>query len=80
MTHYSILLPELIIRPIIRKDQIHEFMNKMTDEELIQRDQEIYAKLEEEGVQKIFPDWNAAYMAKQIDTDIIYKMFRDKKL
>jgi hypothetical protein len=76
MTQYTLTIPELLMRPIIRNDQVHEYLNKMTDDELIQRDQEIYAILEEDGVKKVFPDWNSAYMSKQIDSHILYEIFQ----
>jgi len=76
MTQYTILLPELITRQIIREDQIHEWMNKLTDDELIQRDQEIYAMMEESGVSKTYPEWNTIYMSMLIDTDVYYNIFK----
>ena len=77
---YSTTIIELIHRPIIRTDQVHEYMNKMTDDELIQRDQEIYAILEADGMKKVFPDWNAAYMSKQIDSHILYEIYKQGDL
>ena len=80
MTQYSITIPELIFRDIIRTDQDYEWMNKLTDDELIQLDQEIYAMLEDEGVKKVYPDWNAAYLSKTIDRDVLYNIFKEGKI
>jgi hypothetical protein len=38
---YSISIDELIMRPIIRNDQVHEYLNKMTDREIKVRECEI---------------------------------------
>lgn len=69
---YTLTIEQLISRPIIRNDNSHEFLNKMTDEEIRQWEKEIEHNLIEEGVSKKFPDWNAAIVSKVIDTDIIY--------
>lgn len=73
MIKYSILMPELIERPIIRDDKPYEWQNKLTDKELEQRDDEIYTKLKKDGLE--FPEINSAYTSAIIDTDIIYNMF-----
>ena len=68
-------MEELIARPIIRNDNVYEFLNKMTDEEIDQWDKEVAEILKEEKVPEIFPDWNAAYLAKTIDRQILYELF-----
>lgn len=75
---YSITLQELIDRPIIRNDQPHEYMNKLTDIELDERKMEIDQILRNEGVSEEFPDWNASYLSVVIDTDIIYRLYSTK--
>jgi hypothetical protein len=73
---YTISIQELIKRPIIRNDKPEEFLNKMTDQEINQYEKEIEQILSEEKVNKIFPDWNAAFLAKTIDRGILYKLFK----
>jgi 16S rRNA C967 or C1407 C5-methylase (RsmB/RsmF family) len=72
---YAIKIGELIIRPVIRDDQVYEFLNKMTDEEIDQWDKEVSEMLKEENVPEMFPDWNVAYMAKLVDRQILYDLF-----
>jgi hypothetical protein len=73
---YSITVPELIKRPIIREDFDEEWMNKMTDLEISQWDKETYAIIESEGITD-FPAVNAAHLSKHIDRSILYKIFKD---
>jgi hypothetical protein len=75
MTTYSLTIEELFKRPIIRNDQMVEFLNKMTDDEIDQWDKEVGLILEEEKVPDVFPDWNNAYLSKIIDRDILYNLF-----
>jgi 16S rRNA C967 or C1407 C5-methylase (RsmB/RsmF family) len=72
---YTVKIGELIARPLIRNDQTYDFLNKMTDEEIDQWDKEVAEMLKEEKVPEIFPDWNAAYLAKLIDRQILYDLF-----
>ena len=72
---YSISLRELIKRPIIRNDQPHEYLNKMSDEEINQYYNEIYLVLDKDKVSLSYPDRNAAFLAKIIDHDILYRLF-----
>jgi hypothetical protein len=76
---YTIKMGELIERPTIRHDQVYEFLNKMTDEEIDQWDKEVTETLKEEKVPEVFPDWNAAYLAKLIDRQILYDVFTEAK-
>jgi hypothetical protein len=73
---YTIGIKELIKRPIIRNDHSEEYMNKMTDEEILQWEAEIDQSLLAEGVDKKFPDWNAAFLAKIIDRSILYNLMK----
>ncbi len=74
---YSITLNELIERPVIRNDQFLEYLNKMTDEEIKQFEDEIEEVLEKDGeVKKVFPDWNAAILSRLIDREILYEVFK----
>jgi hypothetical protein len=75
---YTLTLKELISRPVIRNDQVCEFLNRMTDEEIEQWDKEVYAVLKEENVPEVFPDWNGAYLAKLIDREILFGLFQLK--
>jgi len=71
---------ELLERPIIRDDMPHEWLNKMTDEEMRQWEDEAGEVLKKEGVPETFPDWNAGILAKIIDADIIYRLFKGDHL
>lgn len=72
---YIISIQELIQRPLLRNDRPHEYLNKMTSEEETQFEKEIEKSLELEGIEKKFPDWNAAFLAKLIDRSILYELF-----
>ena len=50
-------------------------MNKMTDDELMQFDDEIYHMSLNEGIRG-YPDLNVAYMSKTIDRGILYQLFK----
>jgi hypothetical protein len=73
---YTISARELVDRRIIRNDQPEEWMNKMTDEELKQWNEEAYAACREDGTPEKFPDLNAAHLAKSIDRTIMYEFFK----
>ena len=77
---YSITILELLERPDIRDDfrDSDAWMNKMTDEELDQFDEESRQMCIEEGVEEKYPDMNAALISKQIDRGILYKLFQMK--
>ena len=77
---YSIKIQELIDRPIIRDDQMNEWLNKMTDNETVDYFNEMDQMLDEEGVTHHYPDRNSAQLAKLIDRDIIYRLFKDANL
>lgn len=79
-TEYTITITELIERPNIR-DEFEDneiWMNKMTDEELEQFDEESRLMCIEEGVEEKYPDMNAAIISKHIDRGILYKLFQMK--
>ena len=73
---YSITIQELIKRPIIRSDFDEEWMNKMTDEELSQFDEETYKMCIDDGTPEKYPDINAAHLSKHIDRGILYNLFK----
>jgi hypothetical protein len=73
---YSITIQELLERPIIRNDYNEEWMNKMTDEELNQFDEETYQICIQEGTPENYPDINAACLSKHIDRNILYELFK----
>ena len=73
---YSIKIQDLVGRPIIREDQVEEFMNKMTDEELKIMESEISDILKSENVEQKFPDWNSSYLAKIVDRGILYRLIQ----
>lgn len=75
---YSIDIKELINRPIIRNDYAEEFMNKMTDEEILIYEQEVNQILVKQGVRKTFPDWSVGLLTKRIDREIMYRLLKEK--
>jgi hypothetical protein len=77
---HKLSIKELIDRPIIRNDKPDEWMNKCTDEEIRQWEDEARENLINEGVPQVFPDFNAAFLAKCIDRDIIYGLFKGEHL
>jgi 16S rRNA C967 or C1407 C5-methylase (RsmB/RsmF family) len=72
---YTLTIQELIQRPVIRNDNAYEFLNKMTNEEIEQWDKEVMEILKDEKTPEKFPDWNAAYLSKMIDRQILYDLF-----
>lgn len=74
---YSISIEELAKRPVIRDDRPEEWMNKMTNEELYQWEQETEEQLLASGVEKKYPDWNASMHQKSIDRTILYDMMKN---
>lgn len=75
---YIISVRELVDRPIIREDFNEEWMNKMTDDEINQWDEETYAILREEGITEDH-DLNSAHLSKYIDRGILYELFKMTK-
>lgn len=67
---------DFIDKPIIRNDQTGELFNKMTDEELETWKATTEYDLVKEGVEKKFPEWNSAYLAKHIDAQIVYDVIK----
>jgi len=65
-------LKNFVKRPIIRNDTAEEFLNKMTDDEIKEIEEELIKK----GVPKKFPEWNSAYLAKIIDIGILYTIIK----
>jgi hypothetical protein len=70
-------IKELIERPIIRNDQALEVYNKMTDEELVLIDEFNRESLLEKGVPQTFPEWQSAKLAKEIDFEVLYQVFKE---
>lgn len=59
-------LRELVNRPVIRNDQPHEWLNKMTDDEIA-------------AYKNNLPANGAEATAKMVDRDILYTIFKDAK-
>lgn len=70
-------IQELIKRPLLYNHDALEVFNKMTPEELKAWDEYTSDELKREGVPQKFPDWNSALLAKSIDYDILYRMFKE---
>ena len=73
---HTIDIRELVSRQTIRTDKMYEFLNKMTDEEIAQYDKETDLILLNENTIQRFPDWNYAITSKNIDSEIMYKIFK----
>ena len=69
---------ELINKPIIRNDQTEEWLNKLTDEEILEWNIKMRDECLKAGTPNKFPDINAARLAKHIDTTIIYNLIKMK--
>jgi hypothetical protein len=69
-------ITDLLDRDVIRNDKPYEFMNKMTDSENDNWEKETELFLLEEGVEKKYPDWNSSFLAKTIDYEILYGLFK----
>lgn len=78
MEEYTITIEELIKRPIIRHDQVHEYLNKMTDQEIDNFYEEIKQVLKSKNTCEKCPDWNAWFLAEIIDREILYNIFKLK--
>lgn len=76
--HYALSVHELVDRPVIREDFNEEWMNKMTDYEINQWNEEIYTILNEEGITG-YPDLNSAHLSKYIDRGILYGILKIAK-
>ena len=76
-TRYTISLDELIKREPIRSD-LMGFLNKMTDAEISRWERETNKMLKEEKVPETFPEWNAAFLAKHIDRQILYEILEQE--
>jgi len=70
---YTIGIPELLARPIIRSDKPEEWENKLTDEEFTQWESEVY-----KSIYSIkFSDKNSEYISKHIDRTILYNLLKN---
>ena len=68
----------LVDRPVIKgRNKYPEFFNKMTGRELLNFEKDIEKQLDKENVPRKFPDWNAAYLAKIIDYEILYNLYKE---
>lgn len=69
-------LRELPKKPILRNDQGLEFLNKMTDEEIIEYDKSVEVLLDKRGVPHKFPDRNSERLSQNIDDEILYTILK----
>jgi membrane-bound ClpP family serine protease len=75
---YTISIQELIERPMIRSDYNEEWLNKMTDYEITQFQNESYQMCLIEGINKQSSDIIHSCTTKFINRDILYKLFKLK--
>ena len=71
---HRITINELINRKQIRSDHSFEWLNRMTDDEIQEFDDELDVELTEMGVDHTFPQWNSTVTAKYIDRDIMFRL------
>jgi antitoxin component of RelBE/YafQ-DinJ toxin-antitoxin module len=71
---YSLLIDDLINRTAERQDMPYEFLNKMTNAELIKWEQEVEAQLDAEHVRHF--DRQQAFIAKTVDRQILYDLIK----
>jgi len=64
MTTYTIDLKELVSRPIIRHDYAHEWLNKMTDDEI------------ERFYQEVMQQKSSRWITECIDQGILYQLHK----
>lgn len=69
-------LKHLVEREIIRDDYSEEFLNKMTDKEILDWEHDVKVKLISAGIEERFPEWNSAYLSKVIDASMLYQLFK----
>lgn len=74
-----IKIEDLIKRKVIRSDNAHEFLNKMTNEEIDQWMREYEEFLVRNGYEKKFPEWNVAMLSGIIDFDIMYLLSKNNQ-
>jgi len=74
---YSLVLHALVFRPIIRKDMPEEFLNKMTDEELLVWYDELRVEFMKQGVDESMPRWKLMFEEKVKERKDIYELFKD---
>jgi hypothetical protein len=76
MTAFTIDIPELLNREIIRNDYPEEWLNKMTDKEIEQWNSEVYALCKTERDTEDTQALNACHLSKYIDRTILYTAFK----
>lgn len=76
---YKIPLQALVFRPIIRSDMPEEFLNKMTDAELLEWYDELREEFLKQGVDESMPRWKLLFEEKIIERRDIYELFKEHK-
>lgn len=74
---YTLKLQALVFRRIIRKDMPEEFLNKMTDEELLQWYGEVKEKLLKKGIDESMMTWKFEFEEIIKERKDIYELFKD---
>ena len=75
---HKLSLYTIVKREAIRTDQIFDWLNRMTDDEIEEYYDELYAELKRIGVKQEFPQWQSTLMSKDIDRDIVYRVIRNE--
>ena len=76
---YKIPLQALVFRPVIRSDMPEEFLNKMTDKELLEWYDELREEFMKKGVDESMPRWKLLFEEKIIERRDIYELFKENK-
>lgn len=74
---YSLKLQALVYRPVIRTDMPEEFLNKMTDAELLTWYDELRIEFLKQGLDESMPRWKLMFEEKVVERRNIYEIFND---
>jgi len=74
---FVVSIEQLARRPIIRNDQPHESLNKLTNDELKKTYSNINKYLDNEKIHG-FPERNVQILTMIVDYDIIYHINKEK--
>lgn len=75
----KVRLQALAFRPIIRSDMPEEFLNKMTDEELLDWYNELREEFLQQGIDESMSRWKLMFEEKIIEKKNIYELFNEHK-
>lgn len=74
---YTLKLQALVYRPIIRSDMPEEFLNKMTDAELLQWFSELKVELLKRGIDESMMTFKSKFDEVILERKDIYEIFKE---